>query len=73
MNQTTYEKGFEKGFKIGEIKGHLAVVSEYLEERFGPIPAAINERLNQMSLQELIDLGKAVVRAKSLAELGLEK
>lgn len=77
MNKTVYEegieKGIEKGIETGEIRGRRAVLREQLEARFGAVSPSINERLNQMSLQELIDLGKTLIRAQSLAELGLEK
>lgn len=69
MNQTTFEKGIEKG----EEKGRRKMLREQLEARFGPLSATVQERLERLSLQELVVLGKAVLRAQSLRELGLDE
>ena len=69
MNKTNYEKGLE----VGQTKGRLDMLRVMIEARFGRISAAVEDRLNQMSAQEISDLGKAIAHAQSLAELGLEK
>ena len=69
MNKTNYEKGLE----VGQTKGRLDMLRVMIEARFGRISAAVSERLNQMSAQEISDLGKAIAHAQSFAELGLEK
>jgi Domain of unknown function (DUF4351) len=43
-----------------------------LEERFGQLPAAVVERLQQLPAPQVIALAKALIRAQSLAPLGLE-
>ena len=69
MNKTNYEKGLE----VGQTKGRLDMLRVMIEARFGRISAAVEDRLNQMSAQEISDLGKAIAHAQSFAELGLEK
>jgi Domain of unknown function (DUF4351) len=77
MNQTTYEKGIEEGIKRsierGREIGRRSMLREVLEEKFGTLSAAVDERLEQVPPEELMSLGKAVMHAQSLAELGLEK
>jgi hypothetical protein len=68
MNVTWYEKGLEKGLE----KGRREMLRTQLEERFGPLPTAVVERLEQMPGEQLLALGKALVRAHTLADLGLE-
>ena len=65
MNRTSYE--------MGEEDGRRAMLRELLEARFGTLSAAVEERLKQVPPQELINYAKAMMRAKSLAELDLEK
>ena len=48
------------------------MLRELLEERFGPLPPAVLERLQQLPAEQLTPLGKAVLHAQSLRELGLE-
>ena len=69
MNKTTFEKGHEKG----EEKGRRDFLREQMEERFGPLPATVTDRLQQMSLAELIPLCKAILHAQSLSDLGFDK
>jgi hypothetical protein len=64
MNATWYEKGIEKGRR--------ELLHEQLEERFGPLPSAVVDRLQQLPLEQLLILGRALVRAQSLRDLGLE-
>jgi hypothetical protein len=61
MNQTSYEKG------------RRDLLREQIKERFGTLPPAADQRLEQLSLQELIQLGKAVLRVQSLCDLGLDQ
>jgi Domain of unknown function (DUF4351) len=60
-------------FDEAEEKGRRHVLRELMEERFGPLPAAVTERLRGLSLSELMPLSKAILRAQSLSELGLDK
>jgi hypothetical protein len=64
MNTTWYEKGEEEGRR--------AVLRELVEEKFGPVSPAVQERLQRLAADRLVPLTKAVLRAESLRELGLE-
>ena len=44
-----------------------------MEDKFGPLPAKVLERLQQMSLDELIPLCKTILHAQSLADLGFRE
>ncbi len=68
MNTTWYEKGIEKGIE----RGRRELLQEQLEERFGPLPATAIERLRELPVERLTVLGRALVRAQSLRDLGLE-
>lgn len=69
VNKTSFEIGQE----IGEEKGRREALREQMEDRFGPLPPKVTERLQQMSLAELIPLCKAILHARSLADLGFDK
>src|SRR5262249_39247810 len=77
MNKTSYEKGIEAGIEAGiekgEANGRRAVLRELLEARFGELSSAAQERLQMLSLDELNQMGKAILTAKSLVDLGLGK
>ncbi len=63
MNKTVYETGVERGQK--------SLVGEQLQERFGPLPTKAVDRLDQLTAERLREVGKALLRANSLKELGL--
>lgn len=65
MNTTWFEKGIEKGYR--------QMLQEQLEERFAPLPSAVLERLQQLPAERLPALGRALMRAQSLDELGLDE
>ena len=77
MNTTWYEKGLEKGLEQGLEKGReqerRAVLRDLVEEKFGPLSPQVQERLQQLAADRLVGLAKAVLRAQSLRELGLEE
>jgi hypothetical protein len=64
MNTTWFERGIEHERRES--------VRELLEERFGSLPLAAQERLQALNIDQLKLLRKAVLRANSLQELGLE-
>jgi Domain of unknown function (DUF4351) len=68
MNTTWYEKGLEKGLE----KGRRETLREQLEARFAPLSPKVLQRLEQLTADQLKDLGKALLHAQSLRELGLE-
>lgn len=61
--------------KVGKTSrelGRLEVVLTVLEERFGTLSAAVKARVENLSQEELNRLVKALLRAGSLRELGLD-
>lgn len=68
LGQTTFEKGIEKG----EIQGQRALLRRQLEWAFGPLSEMARTRLEALPSERLLDLGEKLLKAKSLAELGLE-
>jgi hypothetical protein len=64
MRATWYDQGFEERRR--------KLLQELLETRFGPLSAAVRERLQSLPAKRLTRLVKAVLTAKSLRELGLE-
>ncbi len=72
MNTTWFERGIEEGIEKGIEKGHRELLREQLEERFGPLSETVLARLRQLPADQLSSLGRALMRAKSLRELGLE-
>jgi Domain of unknown function (DUF4351) len=56
----------------GREQERRTILLEQLEEKFGPLAAAVREKVQQMPLERLTELTKAVLRAQSLQELGLE-
>jgi hypothetical protein len=61
---TWYEQARREGF--------LDVIRPQLEERFGPLSPAVLTQLETIPLDRLAEIGRAVLKAKSLQELGLE-
>jgi hypothetical protein len=76
MMQTTFERGMEegerKGKREGKTEGQQELLQILLEERFGPLPQSAVERLQAWSDEKLREVARALLRANSLKELGLE-
>jgi hypothetical protein len=76
MNTTWFEKGIqrgiEQGIEQGIEKGRRETLREQLEEKFSRLPLSVVERLQQLPSERLMQLSRAVLRAQSLSELGLE-
>ncbi|NJP07102.1 MAG: DUF4351 domain-containing protein [Chloroflexaceae bacterium] len=64
------EIGLEKGIKIGEEKGiergKRETLLDGLELRFGPVPADVAQRLQNLSLEQLEHLFKTMILAPTL-------
>jgi hypothetical protein len=69
MMTTTFEKGVAKGREEGQRR----LIRAQLENRFGPLPAAVVEKIGSLPAEQLEGLGVALVNAKSLAELRLQE
>jgi hypothetical protein len=72
MNTTWFEKGLQQGREEGREEVRRAVLHDLVEEKFGPLSPEVQERLRQLPPDRLAGLTKAVLRAQSLRELGLE-
>jgi hypothetical protein len=65
--KTWYEQGVEKGVLAGQRR--LLLVQA--EERWGQLPPSVKEKLAEWPAEDLDRLARALVKAKSLQELGL--
>src|SRR5438445_8855682 len=72
MNTTWYEKGLEKGREKG-LEVSREILRAQIDQRFGPLSPTVLERLEQLPEDGLKALGKALLRAQSLGDLGLER
>ena len=68
----TVKTWFEEGPEKGRHTGQRQILRALLEERFGTLNETAQQRLEAWPTEQLTDLGRALLRAKSLAELGLE-
>ena len=68
-----HEKGLEKGFDQGRQKGfdqgRQSMLLLLLADRFGPLPAAIEERVRNAAPEQLDVWSRAVLRASTLDEV----
>ena len=63
MAVTTFEKGVQRGWR--------SALQKMLETRFGPMSPSAQERLESLGPEQLEALALALLKAKSLQELGL--
>lgn len=68
IGKTSFEKGIEKGIE----KGERELVRKQLTAKFGPLSPAVNARVDAMSPAQLDDVGLRILKADTLAELGLD-
>jgi hypothetical protein len=64
---------FEQGEAKGRLEGRRELLREQLEELFGQLSPTARERLSSLPADRLVEIGRALVKAKSLKELGLEE
>jgi flagellar biosynthesis/type III secretory pathway protein FliH len=74
--QKGLEKGLRKGRREGRAEGRAEGLQKLLlsqmEERFGPVPKTIRRRVEGIQdFEELMRLGKQLLAAASLDDLGL--
>lgn len=62
------DEGREQGIEQGIAKGRATLLARLLARRFGPLPAAAQERLASASIDELDAIGERVLTAHSLPE-----
>jgi hypothetical protein len=61
----------ERGVQRGKLEGQRELLREQLEARFGPLPASVLAHLQAWPGDRLTELGRALLSAASLEELGL--
>jgi hypothetical protein len=64
MMTTSFEKGMEQGQRT--------LLESQLEQRFGPLSEEAKRRLAAWPSAKLTELGRTLLTASSLRELGLE-
>jgi hypothetical protein len=76
MNVTTFEKGhqqgLQQGLQQGENQGQRKLLRSMLEDSFGPLSAQAQQRLEALTPEQFPTLARALRKAQSLQELGLE-
>ncbi|MBI1917073.1 MAG: DUF4351 domain-containing protein [Planctomycetes bacterium] len=63
----------QKGEERGRTEEARRLLRLLLQEKFGPLSPEVSERVNGMSREVIEQVLRAVIRANSLQELGLEK
>jgi len=61
---------WERGKTEGRVEGRVEVLTDLLEGRFGALAPEVRLRLQQLSVEQLRDLGRRLLKAGSLKELG---
>jgi hypothetical protein len=66
------EQGLEKGREQGLEQGQRNLLLIMLEGRFGPLGVEAKQRFDALPREQLPAFGRSILRATSLADLGLE-
>ena len=69
---TIFEEGLQQGMEKGKATGQRELLLELLELQFGPLSAEVRQRVEQFPPDQLPKLGRKLLKARSLAELGLD-
>jgi hypothetical protein len=72
MATTWYEQGLEQGLEQGQ-RQLRELLRTLLEQRFGPLSTRAQERLASWPGDRLVELGRSLLTAQSLQELGLNE
>ncbi len=67
MAKTWTEEGEERGVK----RGQLLLVLDQLEAKFPPLSEAVRQKVSQLPDDKIRELGRALLSANSLDQLGL--
>jgi hypothetical protein len=67
--ETGIAKGMAEGMAEGRVEGERAFFQKLATRRFGTLPNWASERVNQLGIEELEDLGVRLLDARSLEEL----
>lgn len=66
-------EGIEKGRAEGRAEGARELLLQQLAVRFGELPAAVVQRIGELSVEECQQIGLRLLTASSLDELGLTR
>jgi hypothetical protein len=69
IHKRGYDQGLEKGFDQGREEGSRSTLLRLLRARFGPLPAAAEERVRAATPEQLDGWACAVLRASTLDEI----
>jgi predicted transposase/invertase (TIGR01784 family) len=70
LQQTrVYQDAKAEGELIGEARGEARVIMRQLNRRLGSVPAPVSDRIQQLNVSQLEDLGEALLDFASLADL----
>ena len=73
MVTTLLDRARQEGQREGLLQGQQQLVLMLLEERFGLLSPQVYELVQALTAERLTELGRALLRAQSLRELGLEE
>ena len=63
------QEGRQEGEQVGKQEGKGSLLERQMKKRFGPVPTQLTERLNQLSVEQLDDLGEALLDFASPADV----
>jgi hypothetical protein len=72
INTTWHDKGLQQGLEKGREGERRAMLRDLLEDKYGALSDQVQQRLQQCTADQLLQLKKSLIRAQSLRELGLE-
>jgi len=72
LMESARQEGRKEGHDEGLKEGHLQLLRDQLMEKFGTLSPKTVERLKAMAMEQLTAVGRALMRAESLRDLGLE-
>jgi hypothetical protein len=70
--RTVAMTSYDKGEIAGMEKGQRRLVLLLLETQFGPLPQSVRQRVERFNTERLEQIAEAILKAKSLQELGLD-
>src|SRR5438874_421930 len=65
------KEGREEGREEGKTEGQRELLLEQLKTKFGPLPEPVLEVIHSLPDGQILELGKRILTANSLADLGL--
>src|SRR4029079_7194247 len=71
MGMTDAQTLVAKGRQEGKREGKAELLMSLLDAKFGPLPSNVANRVAQLSDREVSEVSREVLRADSLAELGI--